>query len=78
MKEGNFLISEKLERITIRSKRTHKQVAAICKHCGKQFDWLTVNEAAKLFGKDAAHVRKKLEDLRRKIDEHDRPENKTL
>ena len=64
MKEGNFLISEKLERTTIRFKRTHKKIDAICKHGGKQSEWLTVDEASELFNVDKELIKQALIVLR--------------
>ncbi len=71
MKKEIFLISEKYERIKIRKKRT-MATTAICKDCGQRFDWLTVTEAAELFGTDREEIKKKLLILRRKIDEHEK------
>lgn len=66
MKKAIFTISEKHERITIRYKHKQNNLVAICEECGKQFDWLTINEAAQLTGKTSEDIRQNLEVLRRK------------
>jgi hypothetical protein len=64
MKKGIFSISEKHERITIRYRRTQTALFAICEDCGKQFEWLTIDEAVNLTGKDAEYIRQNLKNLR--------------
>lgn len=66
MKKGIFSISEKHERITIHYKRKRRLFIPICEECQKQFDWLTVKEAAKLTGKDSEDIKENLKVLRRK------------
>lgn len=66
MKKAIFSVTEKHERITIRYKRERKKIIAVCKDCGEQFEWLTVNEAARLSGNDAEDIRQNLKTLRRK------------
>jgi hypothetical protein len=74
MKKEFFLISEKYERTTIHQKRKYQRnLNAICEDCGQKFEWLTIAEAAELFGENTANIREKLEVLRRKIDEHENP-----
>lgn len=73
MKKGIFSISEKHERITIRYRRKRKILIAICEDCGKQFEWLTVDEAASLIGQDAEDIRKRLKVLRRENNEYKIP-----
>ncbi len=64
MKKEIFSIQEKHERITIRYRR--KRLIKICNKCGKEFESLTVEEAADLIGKDAEYVRQNLKLLRSK------------
>ncbi|MEZ5427187.1 MAG: hypothetical protein R2747_13035 [Pyrinomonadaceae bacterium] len=74
MKKEFFLISEKYERTTIQQKRSFRTpLTAICKECGGQFEWLTVVEAAEIFGVEREDIRENLRILRRKTDEHDPP-----
>lgn len=66
MKKAILSISEKHERIIIRYKRRRKKLFAVCEDCGKQFEWLTIEEAASLLGNDVEDIRKNLKTLRSK------------
>jgi len=66
MKKAILSINEKHERITIRYKSRRKRILAVCEDCGKQFDWLTVNEAARLSGSGEEEIKRDLKTLRSK------------
>jgi hypothetical protein len=64
MKKVIFSITEKHELIKIRYRRTQKSLFAVCADCGKQFEWLTVEEAADLSGTNAEEIRHNIKTLR--------------
>ena len=66
MKKAIFSVTERRERITIRHKKTGGNRPTICEKCGEQFEWLTVEEAKRLYGNDAKDIRRDLETLRRR------------
>lgn len=65
MNERFFLIDEKRETLRININRKKKRIMAICETCESRFDWLTVEEAAALFGADSEGIRRKLDYLRK-------------
>lgn len=60
MKKRIFEISEKHERIIIRRRQKQKVLKPVCPHCGKEVEWLSLEETTALVGGN-------IEDIQREI-----------
>ncbi|MEZ5344300.1 MAG: hypothetical protein R2681_01980 [Pyrinomonadaceae bacterium] len=64
MKKESFLLTEKYQRMTVRYQR-RTILKKMCQECCEDLEWLTIDEAAELFKKDAKSIFENLIRLRK-------------
>lgn len=57
MKKRIFEISEKHERIIIRRKQKRNSAKSVCPICGKEVEWLSLEETVALIGGNIKYIR---------------------